>query len=192
MSEPGLLAQLVGRLAYGFAEIQPFLPTYLHIILAAIFPIVTAAHAALARPSSAAKPGKNGLTPDGTDGDDEDDEDEYQRMEGLTPSDALLFPLYAGLALTGLYYLIKWLQDPAMLNKMLNWYFAIVGLYGVCKFISDTLSVVHSFIFPSYYAGGSALWHVDQSNHKTSLITSDGSELKTSTSPLPGLLSLIP
>src|ERR1700760_4324426 len=148
MAEPGYATQFIGRLAFGFAEIQPFLPTYLHIILAAIFPIITAAHASLSRPASAAKPGKDGMTEVDT---DEDDEDEYQRMEGLTPSDALLFPLYAGLALTSLYYLIKWLQDPAILNKMLNWYFAIVGLYGVCKFISDTLSVIHSFIFPSYY-----------------------------------------
>jgi minor histocompatibility antigen H13 len=190
MSEPGLVAQLMGRVAFGFSEIQPFLPTYLHIILAAIFPIVTAAHASLSRPASAAKPRKDGKQQDGSD--DDEEEDEYQRMEGLAPSDALLFPLYAGLALTSLYYLIKWLQDPAILNKMLNWYFGVVGLYGVCKFISDALRFAHSLVFPTYYVGSSGLWHVDQTNHKALLMATDESQLKTSDSPLPGILSLLP
>jgi minor histocompatibility antigen H13 len=187
MSEPGFLAQLVGRLAFAFAEVQPFLPTYLHIILSAVFPIFAASHASLSRPASAAKSKKGDPA---TQEDDEEEEKDDSRMEGLAPSDAIFFPLYAGLALTSLYYLIKWLEDPAVLNKILNAYFGVVGFYGVCKFISDALHVGHAFIFPAYYVGGAGLWSVDQTNRQTVLI--NGVEPKTRSSPLPGLLALIP
>jgi minor histocompatibility antigen H13 len=191
MSEPGLFAQLVGRIAFVFAEIQPLIPTYLHIILSAIFPIYTAAYASLSRPTSAAKPKKDRTgTSQGEEEDEEDDE--YQRMEGLTPSDALLFPIFAGVALTTLYFLIKWLQDPAILNKILNWYFGIVGLYGVCKFISDAFHIIHAFIFPLYYLGGSGIWQVDQGSRRAVLMAASEGEQKTRNSPLPGLLSLLP
>ena len=173
MSEPGPIAQALGRIAYEFNQLQPILPTYAHVILAALFPIYIASHASLSRPSSAAKPTKKEKT-EGDSADGDDDDDDFQRMEGLSPTDALLFPLLAGVTLTGLYFLIKWLQDPELLNKILNWYFAVVGLYGVCKFISDAFHIVHLFVFPSYYSDGVNVWHVSQSTRKTARITGEG------------------
>jgi minor histocompatibility antigen H13 len=190
MSEPGPVAQAFGRIAYEFTQVQPMLPTYAHVILAALFPIYVASHASLSRPSSAAKSSKKEKG-QGDNGDEDDDEEDFQRMEGLSPTDALLFPLLAGVTLTGLYFLIKWLQDPDLLNKILNWYFAIVGLYGVCKFISDAFHIVHLFVFPSYYSDGLNVWHVNQSTRKTSRITGEG-EANTRTTPLPGLLAFLP
>jgi minor histocompatibility antigen H13 len=56
-------------------------------------------------------------------GEDGDDEEEA-KIEGMTPSDAILFPILAGATLGGLYLVIKWLDDPKLLNKILNVYFS--------------------------------------------------------------------
>jgi minor histocompatibility antigen H13 len=48
-ADPGLMAQLLGRAAYEFAQMQPMLPVYLHLIVSALFPIYTGAHASLSR-----------------------------------------------------------------------------------------------------------------------------------------------
>jgi minor histocompatibility antigen H13 len=191
MAEPGLLAQLFGKLAFIFAEIQPLIPQYLHILLSAIFPIYTASYASLSRPNSAAKQEKAKPGTIGHEDEDEED-DEYQRMEGLTPSDALLFPVFAGVTLTGLYFLIKWLEDPTILSKILNWHFAVMGLYGTLKLVSDSFRIIHAFIFPSHYLGGSGIWQVDQARRKSVLMATTGAEQRTRLSPLPGLLSLLP
>jgi len=78
------------------------------------------AHASLKRPPSSAPPEKKG-------GDTEDDEldgevDQRQIIEGLTPIDAILFPVIAGLTLGGLYLVIKLMKDAKILNKILNCY----------------------------------------------------------------------
>jgi minor histocompatibility antigen H13 len=189
MSHPGPVAEICGRLVYEFTQIQPMLPTYLHVILAALFPIYAASHASLSRPSSAAKRGKK--TKDGDETDGEESDDEYQRMEGLSPKDALLFPLMAGATLGALYFLIKYLESPELLNRILNWYFAVVGLYGVCKFISDGLHIVHLFVYPSFYSDGVNIWQVNQSTRKALRLNCEGGT-KERTTPLPGLLALVP
>src|SRR4051794_30981933 len=83
---------------------------YTHVILAALFPIYIGSHASLRRPSSAATPVKSKSGDE-----DEDDIDVEPVVEGLTPSDAIMFPILAGITLAGLYFLIKWLKDPALL-----------------------------------------------------------------------------
>lgn len=62
--------------------------------------------------------------------------------------DALLLPLLSALTLTSLYFLIKWVDDPAVLNKILNWYCAVVGVWSVTQMIRDTMSVFKSFVYP--------------------------------------------
>lgn len=57
-SDPGLWAQILGKAAYEFSLMQPMLPTYIHLIVSALFPIYAGAHASLTRPSTAAKPAK--------------------------------------------------------------------------------------------------------------------------------------
>ncbi|KAF2839897.1 hypothetical protein M501DRAFT_933269 [Patellaria atrata CBS 101060] len=195
MAEPGPITELLGRLAFEFAEIQPLIPTYIHLILSALFPIYVGAHASLSRPASAAKPIKN----EKKDIDHEESEDEEtetaQKMEGLSPTDALMMPLFAGCTLAGLYFLLKWLQDPTLLNKILNWYFAIFGLASVGKLLTDGMDVVHSLIFPRVYVDSGILWKARASEKK--MIPDNVDQVKEEgksprNTPLPGFLAYIP
>lgn len=197
-SEPGLWAEVAGTIAFNFSKIQPYLGTELHVILASLFPIVTAAHASLSRPSSAAKPKPRKHKTAGEIGVDEDSEDEdedtVQHMEGFSRSDALYMPLFAGCTLTGLYFLIKWLKDLDMLNKILNYYFSIVGVFGVCKLLADTVDYGHSFLFPKWYADSRGYWHVNSTKRKMALVKPGVGEtiVDERSSPLPSPLRKLP
>ncbi|KAK7902904.1 hypothetical protein LTR67_002550 [Exophiala xenobiotica] len=182
-STPGPIMELLGRIAYEIEVMQPLFPTYLHLLVSAIFPIYTAAHASLSRPTSAApRKRKKGVADE-----DEPDEGDSQKIESLTPSDALLFPLLAGATLASLYFILKWLQDPAWLNWVLGIYFSQIGLFFATKFLKDTLSVLRSFLLPNQRSSGGKLWKVDQ--QECCIVTERGEK---SNSPFPGLLRLIP
>jgi minor histocompatibility antigen H13 len=205
-SDPSLFAQLLGRAAYEFSQMQPMLPVYLHLIVAALFPIYTGAHASLSRPSSAAKSAKTkkkkrGDLKDGAadehgdedeDEDEEDDDEEERIMEGLSPTDALLMPLFAGCALASLYFLLKWMKDPALLNKILNAYFAIFGVFSVSRLVTDVLDIGHSIIFPHRYALGGALYHVSGNEEKAEAVAGHVKDKAPIVSPLPGFLAKLP
>ncbi|KAF2639352.1 hypothetical protein P280DRAFT_429940 [Massarina eburnea CBS 473.64] len=185
------------RIAQTFSEIQPFIPTYTHLILSALFPIYAGAHASLTRPSSAAKSAKKVRKPSDAlrsepDSDSEEEEEEEHKMEGLAPTDAIMMPLFAGLTLAGLYALIKWLEDPALLNKLLNGYFALFGVFSVSKLITDVLDIGHSLIFPHRYALGGALYHVRPKEKGAVPVAGNTNGKKAIESPLPGLLAKIP
>lgn len=191
-SDPGLLAQVLGRAAYEFTQIQPMLPTYIHLIAAALFPIYSGAHASLSRPSTAAKPTRKKRKPEDDGSDDEDDEEEEQRiMEGLSPTDAILMPLFAGTALASLYFLLKWMKDPALLNKILNAYFAVFGVFSVSRLFTDVLDIGHSIIYPRRYAHGGALYHVNGKEEQAVPVAGDVGDKKPIPSPLPGFLAKI-
>ncbi|KAJ5699108.1 hypothetical protein N7462_001113 [Penicillium macrosclerotiorum] len=197
MSEVTPLAELLGYAFYYFERIKPLLPTYGHLLVAALFPIWIGAHASLSRPSSATKPPKKDTEKDGQDTDDEEADEEsgpVQKMEGLEPSDALMFPLTAGLTLGGLYLVIKWLEDPAILNKILSFYFSQMGVFFAIAFVKDALLILRSFIFPRYYRYRGQVWHAEQRRRMFITRATDGSEDAEGTrlSPLPGLLSTIP
>ena len=113
-------------------------------------------------------------------------------MEGLSPTDALMFPLMAGITLASLYFLIKWLQDPALLNKILNWYFAIFGIFSVSRLITDLLDIGHSHIYPKRYALGGMLYHVHSKEKKATPVSSSAKDSDVILSPLPGFLSRVP
>lgn len=180
------LIPLASRLAHELHLLRPLLRTYIHLLASAIFPIFIAAHASLARPSSAA-PRK---VKKDTDDPDLDDEDEpVQKIESLTPSDAILFPVLAGATLAGLYFLLKWLQDPAWLNWLLGLYFAQLGMFFGFKFIKDVLVVARSFIFPTMYSWKGQVYCVDVKARK---FTSTSQSSTHRHSPLPGFLSALP
>jgi minor histocompatibility antigen H13 len=196
--DPGLLATLLGRVAYEFTLVQPLLPMYLHLIVSALFPIYTGAHASLSRPTSAAKPAKRkrANSSEGTDEsleDDDEDEGEDERiMEGLSPTDALLMPLFAGCALASLYFLLKWMKDPALLNKILNGYFAIFGVFSVSRLVTDVLDIGHSLIFPHRHVLGGALYRVNGTAQKAEPVAGDVENKSPITTPLPGFLARLP
>ncbi|EXJ63209.1 hypothetical protein A1O7_03656 [Cladophialophora yegresii CBS 114405] len=190
-SEPGPVIQFMGKVAYHFEMMQPLLPTYLHLLVSAIFPIYTAAHASLTRPPSAAprKPKKNG-----DDAEDDRDDTSSTQVESLTPSDAIMFPVLAGGTLASLYFILKWLQDPAWLNWALGLYFSQVGLFFATKFLKDAFSLMRSFMLPSQFSRRRLLWKADQQAKcfKTETGESTGSPLAGPLGqiPLPSAVSL--
>ncbi|KAL9597766.1 MAG: hypothetical protein Q9179_004158 [Wetmoreana sp. 5 TL-2023] len=169
--------------------LRPLLPTYLHLLVSALVPIYAGAHASLTRPSSAAKPKprKKRLQDDAAE--DDSEEEAESKIEGLSASDAIWFPILAGCTLGGLYLIIKWLQDPALLNTVLNWYFAIFGVVGVAKMFKDSLDVVMSYMLPSKYLYDGQIWKFDDVNRVTA---SQEDASKRKQSPLPGRLSKLP
>jgi minor histocompatibility antigen H13 len=197
MADVSPVAELLGQAFYHFDRLRPLLPTYGHLIVSAIFPIWIGAHASLTRPSSAAKPHKRNVEQDKDECDTDDDEEgngTLQKMEGLEPSDALMFPLTAGLTLGGLYLVIKWLEDPAILNKILSFYFSQMGLFFAFAFFKDVLLVARSFVFPRYYRQGGQLWKVRQSERQF-IASGKNSSAKSPIvrhSPLPGVWGLVP
>ncbi|KAJ5367940.1 uncharacterized protein N7496_007700 [Penicillium cataractarum] len=191
------VAELLGLAIYHFERLKPLLPTYGHLLVASLFPIWIGAHASLSRPSSAAKPPKKTDEKDGNDTDNDESDDEagpVQKMEGLEPSDALMFPLTAGLTLGGLYLVIKWLEDPAVLNKILSFYFSWMGVFFAIAFLKDFLLIVRSFVFPRRYLSGGKIWHAKQSERVFVAQSVNKSEVTTHTrhSPLPGIFGAIP
>lgn len=197
MAEPGLLARIAGRLAYEFTLMQPMIPTYTHLLVSALFPIYAGAHASLSRPSSAAKPKKRPRKRVPTDKDQdessEDEDEEEHKMEGLSPSDALMMPLLAGCTLAGLYFLLKYLKDPAILNRILNYYFALFGVFSVGRLITDVLDIGHSLVFPRRFALDGALYHVHGKEKVATPVAGNvANNKKSRTSPLPGIFNRIP
>ncbi|CAG8971124.1 hypothetical protein HYALB_00008601 [Hymenoscyphus albidus] len=187
------LLQLLGKWAYKAYEETDLIQMHTHLILAALFPIFIGAHASLRRPPSAKAP----VNEENEDGEDDGIEKEPV-VEGLTPSDAIMFPVLAGITLAGLYFVIKWLKDPAILNKILTWYFSALGVFGVGKLAGDSLNVATGFFFPSVWSSGEETYHVDQmlrkqltGNANVARIQQHRTIAGGKTNPLPGLLSNI-
>lgn len=168
MAEPGELATLMGRVAYQFSLVQPALPTFLGLLLAALFPIYCGAHASLSIPSSAARATKkkkkkksdgDRAASDAEDDDSDSDEELGSPMSELRPEDALWFPLVGGALLGGLYILIKWLDETELLNKVLNVYFSFLGVASVGRLLADSFAVVTSYCFPQRWRDGTNTWY---------------------------------
>ena len=179
------ITQALGEAAHQFSLIQPMLGTYVHVLLSALFAIYTGAHASLTRPISAAKPAKQSKKSD--EDDEEEPSDNLQKMEGLSPTDAIMFPILAGATLAGLYFLIKWLEDPTILNKILNWYFTVFGVLGLAKLFTDAMGVLTSAVFPARYVADGQLWEIKPKQR----VAKSTTQIDECSSPLPGWLSKI-
>ena len=184
MDQLGNTLQAVGYFA---TVLRPLLPMYFHLIVSALFSIYIGAHASLSRPSSAAEPPKK--TKKSADDGASDDSESEQKMEGLSPTDVILFPLTAGITLIGLYYVMKYLEDPALLNKILNWLLALSGTFALNSLLKDSMSTVWSFIFPNTYQQADEIWKVDPKARKA--WATKKTQLGRST-PLPHYLAFLP
>lgn len=120
-----LILQEIGKWASIIWSFRPLAQMELHLILSALFPIVIGAHASLKRPPSAGPP-------------ETDEEDNVDGLDavvdeplnaGLTPSDAILFPVTAGLMLGGLYYAIVYLGKVDLVNMLMNGYLSSKSVY---------------------------------------------------------------
>jgi minor histocompatibility antigen H13 len=156
--------QFVGKTAYLIYRERKVVQSFVHVLAAALFPIYIGSHASLRCPPSAMEVGK-GVAVDSATGEDEDDgleNLEDSTSQGLTPFDAIVFPLVAACVLTALYFLIKWLEDPWIISKVLGWYFSLGGVFAVGNLIGDSLNVGTSFIFPAFWSSGGHLFFIDQ------------------------------
>ncbi|KKY28561.1 putative signal peptide peptidase [Phaeomoniella chlamydospora] len=187
-STPGPVIRFLGRVAFELYRLKPMLLTEIHLLASAIFPIYIGAHASLSRPPSAAKPEKKKR--EACDDDDEDDE-VITKMENLSASDAILLPVLAGVTLTSLYFVIKWLKDPALLNKILRYHFATTGLVFSTWFLKDVFSMGRSLLFPSYYVYRGVIWKLNKQNRQFEVSRSGSisASSRIRCSPLPGFLS---
>lgn len=150
------VARFLAAILYNFPTFLPFIPTYAHLILAALLPIVAGSHASLKRPTNTLSPvqvrklrnGRESSEDLIEDDEDEDDEASATPIENLTATDALMFPITAGALLGGLFLIIKLLNDPSILSRILTWYFSVMGVFAVGKTFADILGLGISFVFP--------------------------------------------
>ncbi|KAI0388391.1 signal peptide peptidase-domain-containing protein [Xylariaceae sp. FL0594] len=162
------------------------------IVAAALGCIYIASYGALRRPPSAKLPAKGKKDKNGKSSKHEDDSDD-KYVQGLLPSDAIMFPILAGCILVGLYYTIKWLEDPDILNKCLQFYFSAISLGSLGKLFGDCLHFVTGFVFPTVWRDSNGgLHHVD-STKKGQWHAKDGSgervEDNKKKTPFPGRFS---
>jgi minor histocompatibility antigen H13 len=154
------------------------------IILGAMGIIFVGAHAALRRPPSAA-PLKSKKT-----GKPRDEEDRFS--QGLERSDAILFPVMAGGILVGLYYLIQYLKDPAILNKILQWYMSTMSIASLLTLYAHTIELITGLAFPRFWkAWNGNIMRPQQKRRMVVQCDEGGNELSVATpqsSPLPGVL----
>ncbi|KAK3363275.1 signal peptide peptidase-domain-containing protein [Lasiosphaeria hispida] len=161
-----------------------FLLVEAQVILSALSIIWIGAHASLRRPPSAAvtnvKKGKKQPKDD-------------QFAEGFTASDAIMLPIMAGAVLIGLYYLIEWLQDPDLLNKILRIYLSAMSIASLGRLSGDALEILTSLVFPIMWADRQGVvHHIDPESRSQFVLDPDTgveqtvAEMRT---PFPGFLS---
>lgn len=167
-----------------------FLLLEFKLIFSALGIIYVGSHAALRRPPSAApsKPKKSGEKSD-------HDEDDNHFSQGMELSDAIMFPVMAGFMLVGLYYLIQWLKDPEILNKILRWYMSVMSLLSLLTLYAHGFELTISFLFPNYWRGrDGVLRKIDQKNRAVKKCDDVGNQVEAQgpfISPLPGSFSVL-
>lgn len=159
------------------------------VIFGALTVIWLGAHGSLRRPPSAAP----------AESEDKDkkkkSKEEEQFTEGLTASDAIMFPILAGAVLIGLYYLLEWLKDPNLLNKILRGYMSVAGIAGLGKLSGDALEILTSCFFPSVWSDRSyRLYYIDPERRSQVLVDprTDRAAITEKKSPFPGVFSRVP
>ncbi|KAK4199778.1 signal peptide peptidase-domain-containing protein [Triangularia verruculosa] len=161
-------------------------PEYLSVVFSALAIIWLGAHGSLRRPPSAApiktKKGKK-----------QPKEDKF--AEGLAASDAIMFPVLAGILLISLYYLIEWLQDPDILNKFMRAYLSIMAVASLGRLSGDSLDILTSLVFPSNWVDNKGtVYHIDSDErhqYVVDKVTGQHKIVKDRISPLPGFLSVL-
>jgi minor histocompatibility antigen H13 len=84
------------------------------------------------------------------------------------------------------------MKDPTLLNKLLNWYFALFGVFSVSRLTTDVLNIGHSLIFPNRYTLGGALYLVNGKEKRALPVAGNTKDKHVILSPLPGFLAKIP
>jgi Signal peptide peptidase. len=165
-----------------FAFVKVLEPHLLFLMLSSLTLLWIGAHSALRRPPSAAP----------TESTKQEKKKEKPR-ENLEFSDAILFPLCLGVALAGMYYVIKVLQYADIVNSILRVYMSVMSIAGTGTLIGDALDIYTSLIFPDMWADQTGrLYHIDQNQRRQLVVEKEtGKKVPTpdKTNPLPGKLS---
>ena len=191
MASTNPVVDLLHQASLHFSNARPFIPMYIHLVLSALFPIYTGAHASLSRPSSAAKPDKKTKKLKAEDEDEDEDEEQVQKMEGLSNKDAIVLPVTAAIVLGGLYFLIM-RYGADLINLIAGYYFSAIGVYSIYKLVNDAANVLVSFIFPIYYADGGTLWQIISSERKAMPYGGDYGETADLPIPIRSKATLLP
>ncbi|PKS13204.1 hypothetical protein jhhlp_000549 [Lomentospora prolificans] len=136
-------------------------------ILVITFAILyVSAHATLHRPPSA-QPRKKGAKTALDDDENEEDDEEPSNIGGLQPSDAIVFPIMASIALVGMYYVIQYLRSAEILNMVMRCYTSVVSVGSLITLYSHGLQLATSIIFPRYWrARNGTIYFVDQATRR--------------------------
>ncbi|KAB5517306.1 signal peptide peptidase-domain-containing protein [Coniochaeta sp. 2T2.1] len=143
------------------------------------------ANSSLRRPPSASPPKKKK-------GKKEEKEDKF--VEGFAATDAIMLPVLAGCVLIGLYYLIKWMEDPELLNKIIRTYMSVISVMSLGKLSADALHLFWSLVFPAVWMDGAGKFYkIDYARRQQLLLADDASETvdREKTTPFPGYLSSV-
>lgn len=173
---------------------KDFFSIEVKMVLSAILIIYVGAHASLRRPPSAAPPTK--LKRKG--GKLVVDDEKEHFAQGFQATDAILFPFIAAAVLIGLYYLIKWLQDPAVLNMILRLYMAMTGILSIGVFFGDIFQFILNIVSPDYWADRSGrVFEIDAASRTQKLLKAPQEDVSEKEAdprkrlPLPGFASAL-
>jgi minor histocompatibility antigen H13 len=162
-----------------------YLSVYGQLLLSSVFVIYAGAHGALKRPPSAA--------PKETKGTKKRKEDPDHFAEGLQASDAIMFPIIASVILVGLYLLIKWLDDPTIISKVMRVYFSIASVASLAKLSADAMHFLLSLVFPRVWTDRSGQnYRIDpfkRSQWRLDDQAKDKNIADEKTSPFPGIMA---
>jgi len=157
MSDDHVLSSVIAYILYHYTNVAPLLLTYIHLVAAALFPIIAGAHASLCAPT-------NCKVDDVKHDKDQDshesiDEETGPLREKLSKWDALLFPLTAGVTLLTLYLIITY-ASADILNKIMAAYMTFMGVFALGGFFGDALGVWTDFVFPQSWGNTMHKWEV--------------------------------
>ena len=150
----------------------------LRVLFSSVTIIWLGAHSSLRRPPSAAPPKRKDQTDRGK------EKEEHDRFgEGLAASDIIMLPILAGTVLVGLYYLIQWLENPDILNRILRAYLSCFSAVSLSKVLADSLHLLTSIVFPRCWSDRSGKLYKIDSLHRKQVLrqAEDGSRIATST-----------
>jgi minor histocompatibility antigen H13 len=156
-------AHSCASLFWNFWETQSeFLHVELKILIITLTILYVSSHATLHRPASA-QPRKKGKTPSSYGDENEEEDEKPNNIGGLQPSDAIVFPIMASIALVGMYYVIQYLRKADLLNLVMRWYTSIVSVGSLVTLYSHGLQLATSFVFPRYWtANGRTIYRANQ------------------------------
>ncbi|PHH65218.1 hypothetical protein CDD81_3077 [Ophiocordyceps australis] len=174
--------------ALGLVHNLHFLLLEAKLLASALGIIYLGSHASLRRPPSASP------SASAKDKTCRKQDKEENAIQGLEPSDAIIFPLLASMILVGLYYLIQWLNDPTLLNKILRWYMSTMSTASLLTLYSHFMQLGTSLLFPRYWRGRDGnLRKVSQSTRSVSVCDDVGNAIAGAppeSNPLPGSLAV--